>query len=197
MFGAAPASKYTGVVGWESEHEQSLLVTLARKVSPNGRIVEIGSEYGMSASCLAFGAVKSIEIHCVDLFPVDYRGDFMVMHDANMRLAGLGERVKYHKGDSSEVGKAWQGGAIDLLFVDGDHSKAGVLRDIGAWLPHVKVGGIVVFHDTAAPSNKNVHALHLEVDEALTEWLAEDGHNWRELPPVDSMRVFERLQTNS
>lgn len=197
MLGAAPYSPFTQVPGWESEAEQALLVDLARKVPANGIICEIGSEWGMSASLFCYAADSSVSIHCVDLFPIDYRGDMQMNHALNLHYAGFSQRVFYLRGDSSEIGKIWQGGAIDLLFIDGDHSYNGVLRDIEAWLPHIAKGGIVAFHDTAAPTNANPHALHFEVDQALATWLDKDGHNWLELPSVDSIRVFQRVAKHS
>ncbi|MEM6530769.1 MAG: class I SAM-dependent methyltransferase, partial [Chloroflexota bacterium] len=39
--------------------------------------------------------------------------------------------------------------AIDLLFVDGDHSYKGVSRDLRLYLPHLRPGGILIMHDSA------------------------------------------------
>lgn len=36
---------------------------------------------------------------------------------------------------------------IDFLFIDGDHSYEGVLRDFNLWGPKVKKDGIIAFHD--------------------------------------------------
>lgn len=36
---------------------------------------------------------------------------------------------------------------LDLLFIDGDHSYAGVHRDFQSYRPFVREGGIIVFHD--------------------------------------------------
>jgi predicted O-methyltransferase YrrM len=37
--------------------------------------------------------------------------------------------------------------AIDFLFVDGDHSRTGIFQDCVRYLPRVKPGGLVAFHD--------------------------------------------------
>ena len=50
------------------------------------------------------------------------------------------------KGKSAEVAKKFTE-PIDLIFIDGDHSYEGVKADVESWLPKVKDGGIVVFHD--------------------------------------------------
>ncbi len=42
-----------------------------------------------------------------------------------------------------------QGGALDILFIDGDHSYDGVRRDFEMYSPLVRLGGMVAFHDIA------------------------------------------------
>ena len=36
---------------------------------------------------------------------------------------------------------------VDVVFIDGDHSRTGVEKDFNHWLPRVKKGGDIVFHD--------------------------------------------------
>lgn len=48
-------------------------------------------------------------------------------------------------------------GSIDLLFIDGWHEYQGVKGDTDAWLPKLKSGGIVVYHDSGwSPGVKEV-----------------------------------------
>jgi predicted O-methyltransferase YrrM len=58
-------------------------------------------------------------------------------HDARLR------RVQ---GDSGTVGREFTLG-VDYLFIDGDHFEPGVRADCEAWLPHMRSGGFVLFHD--------------------------------------------------
>lgn len=37
--------------------------------------------------------------------------------------------------------------SVDAVFVDADHSYDGVARDITAWLPKIKPGGVLCGHD--------------------------------------------------
>jgi predicted O-methyltransferase YrrM len=41
-------------------------------------------------------------------------------------------------------------GPIDVAFIDGDHSYAGVVQDVQLVRPVLRPGGIVIFHDTVA-----------------------------------------------
>ena len=70
---------------------------------------------------------------------------------------------------------------IDFLFIDGDHTYEGVKKDFEMYLPFVKRGGIVAFHDindTERHRERNVHVAKL----------------WKEL--VDSEK-YETVEFNS
>jgi len=53
------------------------------------------------------------------------------------------------KGYSFNVAKTWKE-PIDYIFIDGDHNYEAVKKDMEDWLPHVKQGGYMSFHDSAA-----------------------------------------------
>ena len=190
MIGQAPKSAITGVPGWETADEQAFLLRLAQNVPADGRIVEIGGEWGMSASLFCKGALPDVKITTVDVFP----GDMLVGHRANLVEAGYVNRSEQIQGDSTAVGKQWDRGAIDLLFIDGDHAYEGVKRDIDAWVRFVPVGGIVAFHDCACVTNKLPHALHFEVTRAVSEWYWGTKGKWRALTSVDTILSFERVK---
>jgi predicted O-methyltransferase YrrM len=50
------------------------------------------------------------------------------------------------------LAKALRGRPLDLLFIDGDHSRAGVLRDFLVYRHLVRAGGIIAFHDIVPDS---------------------------------------------
>lgn len=63
--------------------------------------------------------------------------------------------MSFLRADSHEANTAAQlkaslaGRAIDFLYIDGDHSYAGVTADFHLYEPLVRVGGLVAFHDIA------------------------------------------------
>jgi predicted O-methyltransferase YrrM len=63
------------------------------------------------------------------------------------------QRVTYLALDSheqetlSEVRRALAGRPLDLLFIDGDHTYAGVAADFELYRPLVRPGGLVALHD--------------------------------------------------
>lgn len=190
MKGTAPASHITGTPGWETSAEQELLLELARSVS-GGTIVEIGGEFGMSASLFAAATSKDTRIVTIDLFP----GTLLDDHKANLAEAGYAGRTEPIKGDSSDVAATWDGGNIDLLFVDGDHSYAGVMRDLTNWANLVAAGGLLVLHDCACDTNRMPHPSHYDVSRALGDWLQSHGLGFALERQVDTTQVYRREAT--
>jgi hypothetical protein len=84
-------------------------------------------------------------------------------YDMNGLCASVTQKAKtYHgrcqilKGDSEEMAAMVENGTLDFVFIDGDHTEAGVARDIRAWAPKVKEGGMVLGHDWPWPTVRRV-----------------------------------------
>lgn len=195
MFGDAPRSPFTGVPGWETQPEQQVLMLYASQVPNGGIIVEIGGEFGQSASLFAKAADPSVDIFTFDLFP----GDLQVQHLSNLAEAGFKGRTHAIKANSREAAGEWTTittSNIDLLFVDGDHTYEGALGDATLWWPHLKKDGFIIFHDSTPPTNTSPHPLHHEVNKAIEQWLEDTRKQaeWVEQTPVGTMRIFRLME---
>ncbi|MDI3545103.1 MAG: 1-O-methyltransferase [Rikenellaceae bacterium] len=129
--------------------ERLLLYKLALSLKENSVIVEIGSYLGASASFLASAAKeKNHIVFCVDTWKNDAmsEGERDTFDEFCKNTQHLQKYIRTLRGKSVEIAKTFNN-EIDLLFIDGDHSYEGVRADVEAWLPKVKDGGIVVFHD--------------------------------------------------
>lgn len=58
--------------------------------------------------------------------------------------------------------------SLDAAFIDGLHTKAGVVDDIAAWVPKVKAGGALIFNDYGSPDFPGV-------TEAVNQYAASSG----------------------
>lgn len=67
--------------------------------------------------------------------------------DVASRAAGYFPRCQIIRADSVEAAEDVEDGSLDFVFIDGDHTSAGVERDIRAWAPKVRMGGAVLGHD--------------------------------------------------
>ena len=123
-------------------NEGTLLYSLIRLARPLVA-VEIGRLGGASTEWIARALADNCSgvVHSIDVAPV--------MPEAKERLAPwVGNHVVLHTFSShgEEAKKlADELGAIDFLWVDGNHSAAGVEADCKLWMPRLR--GYAVFHD--------------------------------------------------
>lgn len=140
--------------GW-FHHGQRILELLdaARPLS----VVELGTWLGASA----IGMARLVRrwggtVTCVDTWGGDLdatggappnRQPVMLWSCARaMVAAGVGATVRLIPALTSEAAHYWHE-PIDCLYVDADHSYAGTLADLDAWMPHVRPGGLVMGDD--------------------------------------------------
>ena len=115
------------------------LKRLASWLPENPVIVNIGAAQGVSTLAM-LEARPDCFIFSVDMGACPQEYD-------NLMRAGLDiYRVVRVLGRSQDIGLKWPY-QIDMVFIDGDHSKNGVRGDIKAWRPKVRPGGIISFHD--------------------------------------------------
>ena len=72
-------------------------------------------------------------------------------------------RVDIRRMDSSSAAASVEDESLDFVFVDADHTYEGAKRDIEAWLPKVRIGGMLCGHDYNWPPVKKI------VDEKFPE----------------------------
>lgn len=157
----APVLDLEGYEGSVSPEEVAFLSTMASAVT-QGCIVEIGSWRGKSAIALAAGAADIPEarrplVHCVDphrSFTGVYGGRFGPHDRAEfyraMLRSGFAGAVALINLPSVDASRAFRQ-EVGLLFIDGDHTEAGVRADVEAWLPHLLPGGVALFDDAVDP----------------------------------------------
>jgi predicted O-methyltransferase YrrM len=133
--------------------ESELLRALARQTRC---VVEIGVYEGSSAVVLCAAMDPLAELHLIDPFIDEagwalrpgWRATPVATRLAVQRRARHGgPQIRWHIARSQDVGRAWSGPPVDLVFIDGDHSPEACREDWDVWHPHVKPGGAVAFHD--------------------------------------------------
>ena len=129
--------------------ERILLLRAAQQIPVNGVVVELGSYLGASACFLSEGArEKNGRVFCVDTWHndamADQRRDTFKEFQAN--TSDYRHMIAPLRGFSAEAAREFHS-PIDLLFIDADHSYEGCLKDIKAWVPKLRPGAMVIFHD--------------------------------------------------
>ncbi len=112
-------------------------------------LVEIGAYEGAAAVPIRRAMSSRGTLHLIDPFVPDSIGAHKQarkwMAKYNVARVKNG-RVIWHEDFSYDVAKKWSE-PIDFLFIDGDHTESACERDWLDWSTHVKVGGVVLFHD--------------------------------------------------
>lgn len=170
---------YMQAKGWLTPNERDLLKKLAERVTYDGVIVNVGVEFGASLACLRAGNEHATLIG-IDL-------------DNSKFVGEAAWNVQFHQGDSGTLGLHWPMN-IDLAFIDGDHTDRGITRDM-VWTQYIRLGGVIAFHDAYSWEDPGKpHKIAPDVTRVIGDWYIADGYNqFRELPYVDSIRLFQRV----
>src|SRR5262249_36878149 len=124
------------------------IVAFMRRVAEMGpsRICEIGAAGGGTAFMFSRalsprGIVISIDLN----MPRSLETAMIAWAREEKKI--LARRRDSHDPATVTLVRAALGGPLDVLFVDGDHTYAGVREDFARYSPLVRPGGIVAFHD--------------------------------------------------
>lgn len=165
---------YNNIPGWFDYH--GLYSQFVQNCNPNevSKFVEVGVWLGKSICYMGEKVRESgkpVEIYGVDTWAgsineqehQDYvtklGGPDKLFEEfqKHMALANLNTSVVPLRMASIEASKTFEDKSLDFVFIDASHDYENVKADIQAWLPKVKMGGVLAGHDWAWPDvNKAV-----------------------------------------
>lgn len=136
------------------------------KAQENSHFVEVGSWKGRSAAFMAVEIInsgKKIKFDCVDTWSgtedpeekastPEYQNEPAILDNTlyDVFLKNI-EKVTHIinpiKMSSTEAAKLYQDESLDFVFIDACHTYNCVDADIKAWLPKIKIGGMLCGHD--------------------------------------------------
>lgn len=141
------------IPGWMSYQE---LLWLASNVKDRHVIVELGSYQGRSTRALADNMVG--RVIAVDSFtgiptqPTELRGDAIracfERNHADYLKTGHVVLVDTDHADPTRAIEALNGEKADMVFIDGDHTYEGCIRDINIWREYLAPHGLLCGHDS-------------------------------------------------
>lgn len=125
------------------------------------KCVEIGVYKGAFSEIL-LNKCPSINLHSVDLW-IDMEGKPMdeIMEGCKVLLSPYADRNKMVKGDSLTASAMFEDNSLDFVYIDADHSYESTMADILAWIPKVRVGGVLAGHDYTKKKTSNKQPLGL------------------------------------
>lgn len=131
---------------------------IVNKSKDGAHFVEIGSWLGKSSASMCVEIInsgKNIKFDCIDIWDVGTWSsktvEGMSADDLYNKFIKNMEPVKDTftaiREDSTKAADLYTDNSLDFIFLDADHSYESVKRDITAWLPKVKSGGILAGDD--------------------------------------------------
>ena len=146
------------------------------------KVCEIGTYRGESTK-IFLSEFKNIDEYVgVDPYSVDFNSDGLftpelVKEIENEFLAKIKDypSARLLKKSSVDACKDFPDQYFDFIYVDGCHQEASVISDINSWLPKVKKGGFISFHDvdnhqvqSAISKFFNINSGHITEDQSIT-----------------------------
>jgi len=119
------------------------LLEVASKYS-NSIFVDLGVRRGVSSEILLHNSVENNNF----VYGVDVSFSMCSIPTNNLRYTRV-------LGDSVSVGRKWNNGKIDGLFVDTLHTKEQVMCELKYWWEHLKERSFIAFHDSNWPIGKH------------------------------------------
>ena len=118
--------------------------SIVENIGSNKKFVDLGVRQGYSSSIM----LKDAESKNNTVYGVDV--------DFNLLNPALKTSKKYFNilADTVTLGKRWNEGNIDILFVDTLHTKEQVLSELYFWHDKVNEDGYIIFHDTGWEEGK-------------------------------------------
>lgn len=181
-------SEWERIPGWFNY--EKLYKRLADSFEDGAKFVEVGCWLGKSLGAMAsYCAGKDVSLYAVDTFkgspgtvdehlhsPLVEKEGGTVRHlfEANMQTCGLNGNLHILETESTDAATAFKDGELDAVFIDASHDRASVERDIDAWLPRVRSGGVLSGHDFDRAEVREAVAAKLgtqSVDEFGTCWV--------------------------
>jgi predicted O-methyltransferase YrrM len=144
--------------GWIYADIVTVLLTMSRALKP-ARYLEIGVRRGRSV-CTVASQTPSVDVVLFDMWMKNYAGmdnpgpDFV---RGELKKVGHTGKAEFIDGNSHVTVKKYfaenPNTYFDLITVDGDHTDPGAAEDLADVLPHLAVGGAVVFDDVSHPAH--------------------------------------------
>jgi predicted O-methyltransferase YrrM len=158
---------YEEIQGWFDY--QNVFDIFIKSSQENSKIVELGCWKGKSSSYLlteALNSGKMLDISFIDTWKgsIEHLDPECEFHEPgllnnpdhiweifNQNIAKINYPKNLFRRDTFDAVGYFEDASISFLFIDTAHEYEHVIKEIDAWYPKVKLGGIIAGHDYFTP----------------------------------------------
>jgi predicted O-methyltransferase YrrM len=141
------------IIGWFTFPR--LYSDMANKFPSGSTFVEVGTYEGKSFSYLvveALNAGKEIKMYAVDSFTFhDEHKNKNILDVFIENMMPVDGKYEIIVAQSWKAADCFEDKSLDFVFLDADHVAVNFRKDVLAWLPKIKPGGIIAGHDYCDP----------------------------------------------
>jgi MMP 1-O-methyltransferase len=157
--------------GWLLDEDALKLYELAYNAS--GPILEIGTYQGKSA--ILMGQALRDAGRAGPIVSLDIDADALRVASSLAAERGLADRLALVRGTAKRLFRAFPRFRPEFVFLDGDHARRGVARDLRALRNRVPGGGLVLFHDYYDARNADPAEIDYGVVDAVrASWVSDE-----------------------
>jgi len=166
---------------------KDLYSQIVKEVPDGGTLVEIGAWIGQSLAYLIVESInsgKKHKIYAVDAFVGNVfsgieKTTYPQWTAFQHNLQPVWEHLTPIQSLSDEAASRFLDNSIDFAYVDAQHTLEAVRKDLAAWWPKIKPGGIFAGHDlkhlpvrqAVEEFSKQINIPFIESDEVTNSWI--------------------------
>ena len=166
---------------------------LARHAAGRKRLVEVGVWHGVTTRRLRTAMAPDGVLFAVDPYPAGRLGFSAQRLIARREVAAAANgSVCWLRTTGVQAARdpaVAEGGPVDFVFIDGDHSYEGLRGDWEAWGPFVAPGGIVALHDSRSSATRRIDDAG---SAAFTREVIRHDPRFEPVEAVDTLTVLRR-----
>ena len=166
--------------GWLEDWDLNNIAKYISQLEPGQLYLEVGVARGVSSTLANVVAKDGVRLKGIDIINWADR-DFKMQEILKVYGKDL-KNWEFIEEDSQLAAKYWKHGKIDLLFIDGDHTYEGLLKDFISWYPWVKEGGVIMFDDY-----NNVTGVKKAINDVI-----KDHHFYRQFEVDGEMFILKK-----
>ena len=194
--GEALAHTVRYLLGWDAAATQTTAAereAIAKYARGGRAAVEIGVYEGVSTVAIGRNLAPGAILYAVDPFLPGRLGICWnrIIAKSEVSRASLPCDARFIRTTSHEALDRIPERELDCIFIDGDHSLAGIKQDWLDWSGRVAQGGFVLLHDTQVPAH-NPHVADLGSFQYFRDTISHD-ERFEIVEIVDSLSVLRRL----
>lgn len=145
------------IQGWCSIEQRHFYAKMVDGAKDGVHFVEVGAWLGQSTSFMAVeieNSGKNIKFDVIDTWEgsaehvnIDCVRKNTLYENFLQNTKPVAHRINPVRGRSVDVASQYKDASLDMVFIDAGHAYEDVLSDIIAWLPKIKVGGVIAGDD--------------------------------------------------